>query len=65
MKKVGERLKEITNGNIMEKVKTLKMKDSSGYTVQNTSSLVYNIQLNTNKDTGCNVPVVRNLRFLI
>lgn len=39
--KGGERLKEITNKNFMEKVRKLRMKDPSGNTVQNTSSLVY------------------------
>jgi len=39
--KAGERLKERTHENFMEKMKKLRMKDNSGNTVQNTSSVVY------------------------
>lgn len=58
-------MKEIANGYIMERAKILGMKDFSGNTVQNTSSLFYNVQLNTNKDTRCNIPVLKILRFLV
>lgn len=37
----GERLKETTNKTQQKKEKKLKMKDLSGNTVQNTSSLLY------------------------
>lgn len=58
-KKKKKRLKEIvngSNGSVMEKMKTLGMKDSG-----HTSSLVYNIYLNTNKDTKCNILVVNKI----